>query len=157
MDFKYRYWLRGEPDSITFGWLYRYLDLYLNPEVNNLDGLQEFTRSNDADAAAFKRQLREAIENFDDEVERHIDYISAYDDDSGAHYLRRVWRDLYPGEAVPGGDDEFREALRQTILQDLDELPEMLIHYIDFDLPDFRPAARTVWELHFPNEPVPEP
>ncbi|GAB3768408.1 hypothetical protein [Microlunatus parietis] len=156
MRFRDRPWVNGNPDEIEYGWLYRILENYLNPEINDFEELQGFVQSGDPLSNVFKRQLRDAMEGFNDGIEENIGSITAFDDGSGMLYLRRLWRDLYPGEPVPGGDDEFRETLRRTILQDLDELPEMLIHYIDFDLPDFRPAARALWERHFPDEPVPQ-
>lgn len=152
---KKRFWYEGDTSAHEFGWLYRLLEGFLHPEVNDFDALYEFVRSDDPAAGLFRQQLQEAMQNFDEEIEYHLDYITAYDDGSGDRYLRRVWRDLYPGEPVPGGDEEFRAALRQTILDNPHPLPLILTYYIDFRLPDFRPDARAVWQRHFPNEPVP--
>lgn len=150
------YWHEGDTSTVEFGWLYRSLEGFLHPEVNDFDALYRFTRSDDPAAIQFKQQLQVAIENFDDEIDYHLDYTTAYDDGSGDRYLRRVWRDLYPGEPVPGGDSEFREALRRTILGHVTELPAILDYYIDFDLDDFKKPASALWKRHFPDETVPE-
>jgi hypothetical protein len=84
--------------------LIRVAATYCHPEVGEgaYDALKRLAkRGNDEEMTAFKRELQEAILDPDSIPEDDLDYEVQYDDGSADRFLRRLWRDLYPGEPAP--------------------------------------------------------
>ena len=99
MDEDY-YWKR-HPDG-PFVTLIAVATTYLHPEADDLESLQELAKDDDPEMRVFKDELRQAITHPDqvprDELSSHVQY----DDGSPEAFLRRLRRDLYGDEPVPG-------------------------------------------------------
>lgn len=85
-----------------------------------------------------------------------------YDDGDARSFLRRLWRDLYHGEPVPGGDDEFRDDIRKLIHGEVDRVPFTVSYYDDRpvltstnDVEELQALGRRIWQRFYPDEPLP--
>lgn len=164
MTYGYRYWL-DDPDA-PFATLLDLLETYLEPEGPDYEGLQQLARDpasyNAEDTMRkFKEQLREALADTSQiPGEETLHSVAHFVEGNDERFLRRLWRDLYPGEPVPGGDDEFRDDLRQVIHGEVDRLPWTVYAYrfqYDASISDSGDAAfgRRIWQDLYPDEPVP--
>ncbi|MEV5709983.1 hypothetical protein [Actinoallomurus sp. NPDC052274] len=94
---------RKHPDS-PFATLVRIAATYCHPEADEdvYDDLKLRARSDTTEEMnAFKQQLRVAILHPQDVPQSELSHEVQYDDGSPEKFLRRLWRDLYPGEPVP--------------------------------------------------------
>ena len=158
----------GDGTVAPHGWLLRILERFLNVEVSpDPDGLSDWVLEDPQrrEARVFKVQLGAAIEHYSAAIRKHVATALGIDRDND-RFLREVWRSLYTGEPVPGGDELFRYALRAVILGEVASVPrgdpsrnvpEVVWPYIDLGASDFRPSARAAWRLYFPTDPMPEP
>jgi hypothetical protein len=94
--------LKRHPDG-PFATLIRISMTYLHPEADDLESLQELAKGSDRpEMRTFKAELRQAIALPDQvpggEFFSHVEY----EDGSTEAFLRRLWRDLYGDEPVPG-------------------------------------------------------
>lgn len=96
------YWKR-HPDG-PFTTLIAVATTYLHPEADELELLQERAKDNDDDSEmrVFKDELRQAITHPDQVPRYELSSHVQYDDGSPGKFLRRLWRDLYGDEPVPG-------------------------------------------------------
>lgn len=154
------YW-KQNPDA-PFYWLLRTVRNYCHPENEDMEELAEIIKHPETGEwrTWFKEEHRKAL--LDPSQIPHPKALSraaGYDDGNDARFLRRLWRDLYPREPVPGGDDEFREDLRKLIHGEEYRVPNTVDYYVPLPLPtdpdDLKAAGRQVWRRFYPDEPPP--
>lgn len=93
------YWER-HPDG-PFATLIAVATSYLHPEIDDLDSLKRFAKSEDSqETRVFKSELREALRNPSSLPAGELFKSVLYDDDSEEAFLNRLWRDLY-GDETP--------------------------------------------------------
>lgn len=158
MSYGHEYWL--EDENAPFATLLTLLSTYCDPNAMDYEALQEAARTPGLDSRMpkFKEELRQALADPTQIPGKESLYHAGhFDDGSDERYLRRLWRDLYPDEPVPGGDEEFREDLRKLIRGEVDKVPDTVDYYVDVTgTPDERIArAREVWQKFYPDEPLP--
>lgn len=83
-----------------------------------------------------------------------------FGDGTNERFMRRVWREMYPTEPVPGpeGEEEFRDDLRRTITGEITETTATTWQYVmlcDGDLDILVDKARRTWQRFYPDEPLP--
>lgn len=149
---------RNENVKAPFYWLIRVLRNYCHPSADAADELAEILQRG-AWLIHFREQHRAALLDPNQLPDGAVAWAASYDDGDAVRYLRRLWRDLYPGEAVPGGDDEFREELRQLINGEVDRVPGDVGYYSPIPLPtdpdELKTLGRRIWERFYPDEPLP--
>ncbi|GAB3399995.1 hypothetical protein [Flindersiella endophytica] len=153
---------RNENTEAPFYWLISTLRTYLEPEVYDFDQLVDDLQSRSEWTRQFKDQHRAALLDPSQLPDGAIYWAASYDDGNQVRYLRRLWRDLYPGEPVPGGDDEFREDLRKLISGEVEHrpLPTTVIEYDDSwgkpaTVEELQELGRRIWQRFYPDEPLP--
>ena len=93
------YWER-HPDG-PFATLIAVATSYLHPEIDDVDSLKRFAKSEDnQETRVFKSELREALRNPSSLPAGELFKSVQYDDDSEEAFLHRLWRDLY-GDETP--------------------------------------------------------
>jgi hypothetical protein len=93
------YWER-HPDG-PFATLIAVATSYLHPEIDDLDALKRFAKSEDSqETRVFKSELREALRNPSSLPAGELFKSVQYDDDSEEAFLHRLWHDLY-GDETP--------------------------------------------------------
>jgi hypothetical protein len=95
---------RADPD-VRFATLIRIARNYCHPEAYDeaYDSLKRLVkRAGDDQMTVFKSELGQAIENPSEIPADELYEAVQYDDRSDEAFLRRLWRDLYPDEPVPG-------------------------------------------------------
>jgi len=93
------YWER-HPDG-PFATLIAVATSYLHPEIDDLDSLKRFAKSEDSqETRVFKSELREALRNPSSLPAGELFKSVQYDEDSEEAFLRRLWHDLY-GDETP--------------------------------------------------------
>jgi hypothetical protein len=93
-----------DPD-LPFGTLITVAETYCHPEAYDeaYDDLKILVkREGDEEIKTFKDELRQAILTPEKLPDDELYSAVQYDDGSAADFLRRLWRDLYPDEPVPG-------------------------------------------------------
>jgi hypothetical protein len=151
----------NNPDAPFYDLLHT-VHLYLDPEVQPDDELFEMARQHPEVewVARFKEAHRVALLAPDKLPDGALFRAVFYDDEDDVSYLRRLWRDLYPREQVPGGDDGFREDLRKLVHGELDRVPSAVTYYSSRPLPmdpdELKTLGREVWQRFYPEEPLPE-
>jgi hypothetical protein len=163
----------SDSDSITAGYwrknpeapfyeLLSTVNSYCHPESGDMEELAEIIKLPETGEwrIRFKEEHRMAL--LDPSQIPHPKALSraaGYDDGNDLRFLRRLWRDLYPDEPVPGGDDEFREDLRKLIHGEVNRVPTTVDYYVPSPLPtdpdDLQAAGRQVWQRFYPDEPLP--
>jgi hypothetical protein len=98
-----RFW-EAHPGA-RYATLLRIIETYCHAEVYNdmFDDLKEAVRlaGHEPVFDVFKDELRRAIEHPGELPEGALDDSAQYPDPSDEEFLVRLWRDLYPHEAVP--------------------------------------------------------
>lgn len=97
-----RFW-RDDPDA-EWATLLSMVDTYCHPEAweDAYDHLKELAReSDDEQVIRFKQELRAAIQDPGRLPKGALSRAAVYDDGSDLKFLVRLWRDLYPDEALP--------------------------------------------------------
>jgi hypothetical protein len=92
-----------DPD-LPFGTLVAVAEIYCNPEAYDeaYDDLKSLAKGDDEEIKTFKSELRQAILVPGELPADELYSAVQYDDGSADKFLRRLWRDLYPDEPVPG-------------------------------------------------------
>lgn len=161
MTYARGYWL--EDSDAPFAALLQVVDAYCHPEYGDYDELKEAARNPERDSRMpkFKEQLRDALADPSQIPGKDTLHDAAhFSDGTDERFLRRLWRDLYPGEPVPGGDEEFREQMRQLIHGEVDDVPDTVDYYDDWPPrrrtpEELRALGREIWQKFYPEEPVP--
>ena len=165
MSFDVDYW-KDDPDA-PFAVLLETVNVYCHPENMDWDGLRDLIAhpakyNAEEDVARFKRELREALEDPNripgNATHKTLFRAAEYGDGTDERFLKRLWRELYPDEPVPGGDEEFRTDLI-AVMRGEKRLSHSSIrpysqHYLRSGMsdPEF---ARMVWQKKYPDEPPP--
>lgn len=162
MPYSRTYWRDNK--AAPFATLLQTIETYCHPEVINdaYDELINAARnaSNHPRIVEFKQQFQIALLDPGEIPHPEALYQAGqFDDGTDQRFLRRLWRDLYPDEPVPGGDDEFREHLRQLIDGEVDQVPRTVDPYDEMfyrkKTPhELRQLGRTVWKRFYPDEPL---
>jgi hypothetical protein len=93
------YWER-HPDG-PFATLIAVATSYLHPEIDDLDSLKRFAKSEDSQETwVFKSELREALADPSQLPAGELFASVKYDEGSDEVFLSRLWRDLY-GDETP--------------------------------------------------------
>ena len=91
--------------NAPFATLVRIAVTYCHPEVDE-DAYGDLkllaVRGDRDEMVVFKDELRKALLDPDDVPREALSREVQYDDGSPEKFLRRLWRDLYPNEPVPG-------------------------------------------------------
>lgn len=154
------YW-RDHPEA-PFAELLTTVSTMCHPEVSELyDELIELARNPEPDERMqlFKTQLREALDDPTRIPGDALHDAAKFSDGSDERFLRRLWRDLYPDEPVPGGDEEFRADLRRLANGEVEKVPSTVDYYDENwhrpKTPDeLRALGREVWAKFYPDEPL---
>jgi hypothetical protein len=153
---------KNQNAEAPFYWLISIIRNYCHPEADGFDELVEDIGYRGPWTITFKEQHRAALLDPSQLPDGAIDWASSYDDGNDLRFLRRLWRDLYPNEPVPGGDDEFREDLRKLINGEVDRVPSTITYYDNLNPRDWsrtpdelQTLGRTVWKRFYPDEPLP--
>ena len=92
------YWER-HPDG-PFATLIAVATSYLHPEIDDVDSLKRFAKSEDNQKArVFKSELREALRDPSKLPPDELFASIQYEDGSPEAFLSRLWRELYGDEA----------------------------------------------------------
>jgi hypothetical protein len=156
-----RYW-QDQPDT-PFATLLTVISAYCEPEADAYEELVEAARTPGMDSRMprFKTELREAIADPGRIPDEHaLSAAASHEDGSDRAFLRRLWRDLYPNEPVPGGDDEFREDLRKVIRGEVSPMPSTVWVYrfrysVEAQRDGNAAFGRRIWQDLYPDEPAP--
>jgi hypothetical protein len=153
---------RNENAEAPFYWLISTIRTYLEPEVYDFDQLVDDLQSRTEWTEQFKAQLHAALLDPAQLPDGAIDWAANYDDGNQVRYLRRLWRDLYPDEPVPGGDEEFRDDLRKLIHGEITKsyTTPTIRYYNDLsprtsDPEKLKDLGRRIWRRFYPDEPLP--
>jgi hypothetical protein len=93
------YWER-HPDG-PFATLIAVATSYLHPEIDDVDSLKRFAKSEDNQKSrVFKSELREALADPSRLPAGELFASVKYDEGSDEAFLRQLWRDLY-GDETP--------------------------------------------------------
>ena len=93
------YWER-HPDG-PFATLIAVATSYLHPEIDDVDSLKRFAKSEDSQKTrVFKSELREALRNPSSLPAGELFRSVQYDEGSDEAFLRQLWHDLY-GDETP--------------------------------------------------------
>jgi hypothetical protein len=157
------YWKKN-PEA-PFYELLSTVNSYCHPEVEDVEELAEIIKHPETGEwrIRFKEEHRAAL--LDPSQIPHPKALfeaAKYDDGDARSFLRRLWRDLYPGEPVPGGDDEFREDLRMLIHGEVGRVPFAVSYYDDRpalsstnDAEELKSLGQRIWRRIYPDEPLP--
>jgi hypothetical protein len=153
---------RNQNTEAPFYWLISVIHNYCHPEAAGFDELVEDISYRGPWAIKFKEQHRAALLDPSQLPDGAIDWAASYDDGNQVRYLRRLWRDLYPDEPVPGGDDEFREDLRKLIHGEITKsyTTSTIRYYNDIfprtsDVEELKALGKRIWKRFYPDEPLP--
>jgi hypothetical protein len=153
---------KNQNAEAPFYWLIRVIHDYCNPDVDEFDQLVEDLKHHGPWTIRFKEQHRAALLEPSQLPEDAIHWAASYDDGNDVRYLRRLWRDLYPNEPVPGGDDEFRDDLRKLIRGEITKsyTTPTIRYYNDIfprtnDIEELKELGRRIWRRFYPDEPLP--
>jgi hypothetical protein len=153
---------KNQNTEAPFYWLIRVIRAYLDPENYDFDQMVEDFKFQGPWTFRFKEQLSAALLDPSKVPDGAIFWAASYDDGNDIRFLRRLWRDLYPSEPVPDGDDEFREDLRKLIHDEVDRVPSTVSYYDNLNPRDWsrtpdelQTLGRTVWKRFYPDEPLP--
>lgn len=159
------YWKNDQ--NAPFASLLRVVHRYCPPEYSDWDRLKSVAQDParykaEDEMRRFKQELREALADPNqipgNAAHQTLYHAAEYSDTSDDRFLRRLWRELYPNEAVPGGDEEFRSDLI-AIARGESELIESSVYpyteqYADAATSD-SDYARMIWQQKYPDEPIP--
>lgn len=153
---------KNQNTEAPFYWLVRVIRAYLDPENYDFDQMVEDFKLQGPWTFRFKEQLRAALLDPSQLPEGAIDWAASYDDGNEVRFLRRLWRDLYPTEPVPGGDDEFREDLRKLIHGEITKsyTTSTIRYYNDIfprtsNIEELQALGKRIWKRFYPDEPLP--
>jgi hypothetical protein len=95
----------GRAPNAQFATLIGVTRTYCHPEAyeDAYEALKRLARrENDPEMIVFKEELRDGLTSPDELPRAELSQAVQYDDGSADAFLRRLWRDLYPDEPVPG-------------------------------------------------------
>ena len=90
-----------------FGTLIDVAATYCSPDADpgDYERLKRLAaRKDDQQMRVFKAELRQALADPGQLPRGELDTAAEYSDENDEKFLRRLWRDLYGGEAVPDSD-----------------------------------------------------
>jgi len=161
VSFDVDYW-KDDPDA-PFAVLLETVNVYCHPENMDWDGLRDLIAhpakyNAEEDVARFKRELHELLTDPDKIPRAALSDAAGYGDGTPERFLRRLWRELYPDEPVPGGDEEFRNDLIAVMKGEKDLYDTTVKAYTEFyddtGMSD-QEYARMIWQKKYPDEPPP--
>ncbi|MFC4591861.1 hypothetical protein [Sphaerisporangium corydalis] len=106
------------PPGASFATLLRVAGTYCHPEADEeaYGGLvRRARREHDHEMALFKQDLRLALAHPERVPEEELRRRVRYFDRNAPRFLRRLWHDLYPGEAPPGQPPPGRSLPGQSL------------------------------------------
>ena len=161
MTYPIDYW-RDNPDA-PYAALMEIVAAYCHPENMDWPGLHDLVNdpakyNAEDDVRRFKRELHELLTDPDKIPRAALSDAADFGDGTEERFLKRLWRELYPDEPVPGGDEEFRNDLIAVMRGEKNlydtTVSEYTAYYSRLGMthPEF---ARLVWQKKYPDEPLP--
>lgn len=102
------YWHRDPQRLVPFSTLLNFVEKYYHPEIryDNYDDLimrAQMDRPDDLEMKRFKQEMIAVLEGHREGLHpQALTQAAWYDEEDDTAFLKRLWRDLYPDEPVPG-------------------------------------------------------